>query len=179
MLPTPAPDVVALLAIIAVVVSLVAVAVCVALVRRLARVRRRLVTAFPEGTGDVLDLVAGQTEALRAIQQDQETIHHNTERLRERLESAFSRVGLVRYDAFDDVGGAQSFSLALLDRGSNGVVITSINGRSETRSYGKQIVGGESEHTLSVEERSAIDAAIEGRVGGPPLVGRRRRRSGP
>lgn len=174
---TIAPDVAALLAVVAVVVSLVAVAVCAVLVARLGRLRHRLVTAFPEGTGDVLDLVAGQTEALRAIQQDQETIHHNAERLRERLESAFSRVGLVRYDAFEDVGGAQSFSLALLDRGSNGVVITSINGRSETRCYGKQIVGGESENTLSVEERAAIDAAIEGRVGVPPLVGRRRRRS--
>ena len=67
--------------------------------------------------------------------------------------------GLVRYDAFEDIGGGQSFSAALLDEGGNGVVLTSIHGRGESRTYGKAVRGGTSEHTLSPEEQQAIAQA--------------------
>jgi hypothetical protein len=69
-------------------------------------------------------------------------------------------VGLVRYDAFDDMGGHLSFSAALLDAAGNGVVITSINGRQDTRCYAKPVRGGESEYNLSAEEEAAIRQAL-------------------
>ena len=74
-------------------------------------------------------------------------------------DDALRKVGLVRYDAFEDVGGGQSFSAALLDEGGNGVVLTSIHGRGESRTYGKAVRGGASEHTLSPEEQQAIAQA--------------------
>ena len=70
------------------------------------------------------------------------------------------RVGLVRYDAFDDMGGHLSFSAALLDGRGNGIVITSINGRQDTRCYAKPVEGWTSRHNLSEEEDLAIQRAL-------------------
>ena len=67
--------------------------------------------------------------------------------------------GLVRYDAFADVGGRLSWSLALLDDGGNGVVLTAIHGRSEARSYAKSLAGWTCEQPLSPEEEDAVGSA--------------------
>ena len=72
---------------------------------------------------------------------------------------ALRHVGVVRYDAFGDMGGRLSFSAALFDDNGNGLVISSINGRSETRTYAKQLVDLRSDHTLSPEEQDAIREA--------------------
>jgi hypothetical protein len=72
---------------------------------------------------------------------------------------ALQKVGLVRYNAFEEMGGQLSFSAALLDERGDGVVITSINGRTETRTYAKPIQGLDSTHNLSDEERKAISIA--------------------
>lgn len=77
-------------------------------------------------------------------------------------EEAVRHVGVVRFDAFEEMGGRLSFSAALLDSHGDGVVITSINGRQETRCYAKQVSGGASVHHLSDEERQAIRDALEG-----------------
>ena len=71
-------------------------------------------------------------------------------------------VGVVRFDAFEDMGGRLSFSAALLDDRGDGVVITSINGRQDTRCYAKQVRGGTSIHNLSEEEEQAIREALSG-----------------
>jgi hypothetical protein len=74
-------------------------------------------------------------------------------------ETALRHVAVVRYDAFGDMGGRLSYSAAIYDDRGNGMVISSINGRSETRTYAKELVGLTSEHTLSPEEKQAIEAA--------------------
>jgi hypothetical protein len=74
---------------------------------------------------------------------------------------ALRHVAVVRYDAFGDMGGRLSFSAALYDDNGDGLVISSINGRSETRTYAKPLVGLASDHSLSPEEREAIEAARE------------------
>lgn len=76
------------------------------------------------------------------------------------LLGAVQRTGLVRYDAFDDMGGHLSFSAALLDGQGNGLVITSINGRQDTRCYAKPVEGWTSSHNLSEEEELAIQRAL-------------------
>ena len=70
--------------------------------------------------------------------------------------TALRHVGVVRYDAFGDMGGRLSFSAAVFDAQGDGFVLTSINGRSETRTYAKGLVGLKSEQTLSPEEQQAI-----------------------
>jgi hypothetical protein len=77
---------------------------------------------------------------------------------------ALTRVAVVRYDAFGDLAGALSFSAALLDDAGNGLVLSSINGRSETRTYAKGVTAGQSDAPLSPEEQEAIAEAFAGPV---------------
>ena len=83
---------------------------------------------------------------------------------------ALTRVAVVRYDAFGDLAGALSFSAALLDDAGNGLVLSSINGRSETRTYAKGVTAGASEAPLSPEEQEAIAEAFAS----PATAGRAR-----
>ena len=75
------------------------------------------------------------------------------------LSTALRHVAVVRYDAFGDMGGRMSFSSALLDDNGDGLVITSIHGRSETRTYMKPVRSGASDQ-LSPEELQAIAQAM-------------------
>jgi hypothetical protein len=79
--------------------------------------------------------------------------------LRAEVRGALRHLGTVRYDAFPDVGGQLSWSVALLDDGGDGVVLTAISGRSEARTYAKSLSAWKSEQPLSPEEQAAVDAA--------------------
>ena len=79
------------------------------------------------------------------------------------LVDTIRHVSVVRYDAFQDMGGRMSFSAAILDDAGDGLVISSINGRSETRTYAKGVKAGGSELALSPEEQEAISSALRGR----------------
>jgi hypothetical protein len=76
-----------------------------------------------------------------------------------KLRTAKRFVGLVRYDAFPEVGGEQSFSLAIFDDEGNGAVLTSQVGRDSSRIFGKRLRAGEAERGLSDEEAKAIEEA--------------------
>ncbi|MHB0977494.1 MAG: DUF4446 family protein [Candidatus Aquicultorales bacterium] len=76
------------------------------------------------------------------------------------LEGAVQGIGVVRFDAFDDAAGRLSFAVALLDATGSGVVISTINGRHESRSYAKPVDRGGSPYDLSDEEREAINQAM-------------------
>ena len=118
-----------------------------------------------------------QRAAIGRLREDLTTVHGNTETLRDLQRSAISRIGLVRYDAFPDMGGMLSFSAALLDERGDGVVISAINGRQETRAYGKPLVSGSSQHNLSEEEEAAVKAALDsGRSDALSAPGGKRRR---
>jgi hypothetical protein len=79
---------------------------------------------------------------------------------------ALRNVALVRYDAFADMSGRMSFSLALLDDTGAGVAISAIAGRSDTRIYAKGVADGKGEHELSPEEQQAVSAALQKPRGG-------------
>jgi len=72
---------------------------------------------------------------------------------------AMQRVGVVRFNPFEDTGGNQSFALALLDSKSDGIVISSLHSRQQSRLYLKAIVGGKCETALSNEEAEALHRA--------------------
>jgi len=88
------------------------------------------------------------------------TLHATDKRQQLQVEAGVRRVALLRYDAFEDVGGRLSFSCALLDEHGTGIVLTSINGRQETRVYAKPVDSGESSYNLSLEEGEAIRKAM-------------------
>lgn len=75
-------------------------------------------------------------------------------------EKSIQKVGLLRFDAFEDTGGELSYALALLDKENNGIVVSSIFGRDDARTYCKYINSGKSKHPLSAEEQKAIRKAL-------------------
>ena len=79
-----------------------------------------------------------------------------------RTRRSIQHIGLVRFNPFEDTGSDQSFAIALLDDARDGVVISSLHGRSNTRVFAKPVSAGESAHTLSDEETQAIRIAVEG-----------------
>lgn len=84
--------------------------------------------------------------------------------LREEAKGALRHLAVVRYDAFAEMGGRLSWSLALLDDGGDGVVLTSIRGRDEARTYAKPVVGWAGEAELSPEESEAVAHARMARL---------------
>ncbi len=127
-----------IVALAAAVVAVVALVVAVAALRS-ARPRR----------GDGVD----------ALPEDVQGLRQEVAALRAESKDALRHLAVVRYDAFGDMGGHLSWSLALLDDGGHGVVLTSIHGRSEARSYAKSITGWTCEQQLSPEELEAIEHA--------------------
>ncbi len=75
------------------------------------------------------------------------------------LERTFSRLGVVRYDAYDELAGRQSTTIALLDTTRSGVVLSSLHHRDQVRLYAKQVHEGRGEHQLSPEEEEAVRLA--------------------
>jgi hypothetical protein len=86
---------------------------------------------------------------------------------------ALRDVAIVRYDALNEMSGQLSFSLALLNAVGDGVVVTSINGRAETRTYAKVVQAGKGTHELSPEEENAVRQAQLGKPFSPSANGNR------
>src|SRR2546430_1194891 len=105
-----------------------------------------------------LDTVAERVEALNKL-------HRELEGLAQR---SIQKVGVIRFNPFADTGGDQSFAIALLDADGNGVVLSSLHGRADTRIFAKQVQAGRSKHALSDEEQDAIRKALSPAGGGPP-----------
>jgi hypothetical protein len=109
-------------------------------------------------TGD--DAVGALLGRIDRIEQAVRTLNATDRTQQYQIEGSIRRVALLRYDAFEDVGGRLSFSCAMLDEHGTGVVITSINGRQETRVYAKPVTSRTSTYNLSAEEEEAIRQAM-------------------
>jgi hypothetical protein len=94
-----------------------------------------------------------------ALPQDVQGLRQEVATLKAEAGDALRHVSVVRYDAFGDMGGHLSWSVALLDDSGHGLVLTSIHGRSEARTYAKSIAGWTCEQQLSPEEDEAIEHA--------------------
>lgn len=173
------PQLTAALAIAACAAAVLLLVLVVVLWLRLRRVTSDYRRAIhPERGEDIISVLGRHEDTLAAVGRDVRALDARSAELREVLRGTVSKVGMVRYDAFEDMGGALSFSAALLDERGGGIVVSAINGRTETRCYAKPVVGGTSEHNLSVEEEAAIETAVRGGgVGEAPVPARRRRRS--
>ena len=146
------------------VVALVALALAVGSHLRLSRMRRRFAVLWAGGETDVATLAAGQERRLVALAGQVETVRDDVHGVRRDLRQSLRNVAVVRYDAFGDMGGRLSFSCAVVDDEGDGLVISSIHARGESRTYAKGIVGGSSEITLTPEEQEALSAARGGPV---------------
>lgn len=107
-------------------------------------------------------LLADNSRKIQDIFTEVNLIKQDIKKLEGKFAFAIQYVGIVKYNAFDNVGNNLSFSLALLDQFKNGVIITSIYGRDFTTIYGKPIQYGKSDYQLSDEELEAVDRAFKG-----------------
>ena len=96
---------------------------------------------------------------LAATKKDLKNLRQELKRLKDKSQFSIQKIGIVRFNPFNEVGSNQSFSAALLDENNTGLVITSLYTREENRVYGKPIKNGLSEYSLSHEEKQAIEKA--------------------
>lgn len=141
--------------------------------RRLRRDQRAVLGA--SGAGDLVAHAAGLEREFRVLHEYVEDmaagLHERMAAAEARLDGAVAYRALVRYDAYGEMSGHQSTSIALLDAKRDGVVLSSILHRDQARLYAKRVEGGVGELELSPEEQEAVRLALEG---GPP-VGEARR----
>ena len=151
------------LLVVAVAVAVLALVVAVVALVSMRRMRRELVLLQADGDAPTfVEAVGRQTEQVRSLRGEVDDLSALLARTRTELADAIRHVSVVRYDAFGDMGGRLSFSAAMLDDGGDGLVLTAIHGRSETRSYIKGVKAGQSDASLSPEEQQAITFALRG-----------------
>lgn len=113
-----------------------------------------------ERLGDILDCLTDQHDALEQLEKQQSELLARQFEQAETLSTCLKNLGIVRFNAFDDVGGEQSFAIVVLDSDRNGVALSSIYGRQDSRVYAKAISKGQGERPLSEEEQKALDMAL-------------------
>ena len=102
-------------------------------------------------------------ELLKGVDENRNFLQRQAEELRSiyvEQGRAFSSIGLIKYNAFEDIGGMQSYSLCLLTREKNGVILTNLVGRNSTRGYALEVTGGNPSRKLSEEEQRALETAL-------------------
>jgi hypothetical protein len=152
-------------------IALVLAVISAVRIRRL-RAEQRVVLGA-SGRDDLVSHASSLQQAFEALHQRVEEVAARLdERMaaaEERLDGAIAYRALVRYDAYGELSGHQSTSLALLDAGRSGVVLSSIANRETARLYCKQVHAGEGELELSPEEAEAVRLALAGEVGSVTL----------
>lgn len=147
---------------IALVLILVLLAWNVFLQVRLEKTRKRIKIFFKgRKTKDLEEVIAEQLKRMKKTENDIKELFAWDEKLQKIADISIQKVAVVRFNPFKDVGGDQSFAVALLDKNNNGLVISSLYSREGTRVYTKPIEKGGSSYHLSEEEEQAIQKAIK------------------
>lgn len=148
------------LVVLGLVLGAAGIAVAVVALVRLARLHRSLaLLEAAEGRETIVDVMGRTRDEVGTLRTAVTALDTELGQTREQLAMALRHVSVVRYDAFGDMGGRFSFSAALLDDAGDGLVLTSIHGRTETRTYVKGIAGGQADIELSPEELQAVGLA--------------------
>jgi hypothetical protein len=157
---------VGVLAIVGVAVAAVALVFCGILAIKLRRLRAGQQVVLGDGQLDLVGHAAGLERQFEALHQYvQDAANQLNGRLgvaEQRLDGTVAYRALVRYDAYGEMSGRQSTSIALLDAHRSGVVLSSIHHRDQARLYAKEIRHGQPEFELSPEENEAIRLALSG-----------------
>ena len=145
----------------AVAVAAVAVVIAALAFGRLASVRRaQEVLLGGDAKADVVEFAVSLQGRIEDLHRAVDEVAAALARVDRRVDGTLSRAALVRYDAYEDTGGHQSASLALLDAGRSGIVITAIQGRDYARIYMKELERGRPSVALSPEEQEAVERAM-------------------
>jgi Protein of unknown function (DUF4446) len=156
-------DTTSTLVVVALGVAVLALVIAVGGYLRLSGIQARYRILWAGGEKDLVAVLSHQSDQIVHL-------HGELERIRSRVAQSAGDVGqslrhvsVVRYDAFGDMAGQLSFSAAIIDDHGDGLVISSIHARGESRSYAKGVVGGIGEVTLTPQEQQALAAARTGK----------------
>jgi hypothetical protein len=145
-------------------VSLLLIIYTICLSRKLGAVTRRQRARLAGGeVGEIVNSIVEHSETLAGLHELVNELNAKHVEHRDLISNCYQKIGIVRFNAYDDVGGEQSFALVLMDTNSNGIAISSLYGRQDSRLYVKGIVNGHGERALSEEEQRALDQALAGR----------------
>jgi hypothetical protein len=149
------------IAIAAAAVAAVGVVFALVLWARLRRVRAAQQAVLGSGSGDLVDFAVSLQGRIDGLHRSVDEVSAALGRLERRLDSTVSRLAVVRYDAYEQTGGHQSASVALLDASRTGVVLSAIQGRDYARIYIKELDDGRAAVSLSPEEQQAVERAMK------------------
>ena len=142
-------------------VAIIALALVLFCMLRLRRVRADQRAVIGEGSPqDLVGYARGLEAEVSRLAARVEDIRDHAEATARRLDGAITHSAVIRYDAYNEMSGRQSSSIALLDDHRNGVVLSSILHREQARLYAKPVRSGRSELDLSPEEQAAVDTAL-------------------
>lgn len=129
---------------------------------RISRLQRKI-TKMLGTSGDVLieDAIINVQQMLSEQKTEQIQLRQMLDQLTQQMKRMKARSAVVRYNAFQETGSDLSFSIAVVDEGGNGHVLTGIRNRHETQVYAKPLVHGQSKYSLSPEEKEAINQALQ------------------
>jgi Protein of unknown function (DUF4446) len=148
------------IAIGAAVVAVAAVAIAVLAWAKLRAVRAAQVVLLGGGKADLVDFAVSLQGRIDDLHRAVDEIAAGLSRVDRRVDTAVTKTSLVRYDAYEGAGGHQSASIALLDAGRTGVVVSAIQGRDYARIYVKELERGRPSVALSPEEQEAVERAM-------------------
>jgi hypothetical protein len=141
-------------------VAVVALVVALAYWRSLRRLRRAQTVLLGSGREDLVDFAVTLQTRIDDLHRAVDEVAAGLVRVDTRVDGALARTAIVRFDAYEDVGGQQSASLAFLDAARSGIVLTAIQGRDYARIYVKELDRGHAPVGLSPEEREAVERAM-------------------
>lgn len=129
--------------------------------RRMRRLEARFDTLFENVSEDnVTRMLTEYLTTVRGTAATVQRVKSEHDQIARIMPRTIQHVGLIRFSPFHDTGGDQSFALALLDGHRDGVIVTGLHSRTESRLYAKPVERGESNYTLTPEERHAMDRAL-------------------
>ena len=139
------------------VLALVAVAW---VLRRVRRLRQGQAVLLGDGKTDLVDFAVSLQARIDDLHRAVDEVAAGLVRMDRRVDDSVTNTSIVRYDAYEDTGGHQSASLAVLDSARSGVVVTAIQGRDYARIYMKELDRGQPSVALSPEEQEAVERAM-------------------
>jgi hypothetical protein len=150
----------AVIALVGIAIALVGIGLAWVAWVRVHRLREAQRTLIGGGRKDLVEFSVSLQGRIDDLQKAVDEVAAGLARVDRRVDGTVAKTAIVRYDAYEDTGGHQSASLAVLDSGRTGVVVTAIQGRDYARIYMKELDRGKASVALSPEEAEAVERAM-------------------
>lgn len=146
-------------------ILLIVLIVLIVQIRKVSKLKKRMDKFLTGKNAKSLEReITTLVQETQSLKEKQEVNRKNIRTLFKNMEATYQKMGIVKYDAFSQMGGQLSFSLALLDEGNNGFIINSVHSSDGCYSYTKEIKAGSCDISLGKEEAEALEIAMERRA---------------